>query len=124
MQVYGRRYNCHDEEMAAYRSATRMFSEACSPVDGAELDAFPWLRHFPHNPLRKMRTARDFLDSFIDKELAKVKVCFSYFLRQNIIIGVDHGTVQVGNLEYVQHVKRDWYTTWLNSINQSINQIN
>jgi len=56
-----------------------MFSEACSPVDGAELDAFPWLRHLPHNPLKKMKDARDLLDGFIDAELAKVKVCLSSF---------------------------------------------
>jgi len=62
--------------MFAYRRATRLFSEACSPVDGAELDAFPWLRHLPHNPLGKMTIARETLDSFIDEELAKVKVCF------------------------------------------------
>jgi len=66
--------------MVAYRRATRMFSEACSPVDGAELDAFPWLRYLPHNPLKKMKDARDLLDGFIDAELAKVKVCLSSFL--------------------------------------------
>ena len=76
VQVYGRRYNSDDAVMVAYRRATRLFSEACSPVDGAEIDAFPWLRHLPHNPLGKMTTARETLDSFIDNELDKVKVGF------------------------------------------------
>jgi len=80
VQVYGRRYNCDDAEMVTYRRCTRLFSEACSPVDGAELDAFPWLRHLPHNPLGKMKAARDLLDSFIHEELAKVKVFASYTL--------------------------------------------
>ena len=69
----GKRYSHNSPEITSYQRATRLFSEACSPVVGMELDLFPWLRHLPNESFRKLTVARGLLDEWVDVELSKVK---------------------------------------------------
>ena len=62
--------------MKAYQRATRLFSEACSPVVGIELDLFPWLRHLPNESFRKLTIARGLLDEWVDMETGQNKGIF------------------------------------------------
>ncbi len=74
LQLMGRRFNHDDPAMIHFKKTTRLFSRACSVVEGTELDLFPWLRFFPSQPFRLLREARDMLDTFVDNELERVKV--------------------------------------------------
>ena len=69
----GKRYDHDSAEMRSYRHTTRLFSEACSPVSGMELDLFPWLRFAPNESFRKLKEARMLLDAWMDKELQQVE---------------------------------------------------
>lgn len=71
--ILGKRFPRGDPQLYAYKRITRLFSEACSPIDGAELDIFPWLRFFGNNSFRKLVEARDSLDQWIDTEMIKAK---------------------------------------------------
>jgi hypothetical protein len=70
--------------MYEYKRATRLFSEACSPVNGVEVDLFPWLRFLPHKPLRKLTEARALLDHIVNGELARVKVVYPFLSRHGL----------------------------------------
>ena len=77
-QVSGFRYD--DERLQLLHEAMQLFSESCSLVSGVELDVMPWLRFLPNNNFRKLRLARHKLDVWIDIELARVKVRYSFLL--------------------------------------------
>ena len=70
----GKRYDYDSVEMRSYQHTTRLFSEACSPVNGRELDLFPWLRWLPNENFRKLKESRAMLDAWVDQELQRVEV--------------------------------------------------
>ena len=70
----GRRYDHQDPQMALYKETTRIFSEVCSTVNGAEIDLCPWLRFFPNKNFEKLTLARNMLDNLVDVELKAARV--------------------------------------------------
>ena len=101
--------------MQRYKLTTRLFSEACSALEGVELDLFPWLRFFPNKTFKKLTKAQEMLDQLIDQEMEICLVSnifniwtkyFLYvshesetYLRQLSMLGLHHGLVKHLDLE-------------------------
>ena len=74
LQILGKKLPLDHPQLQAYKHITRLFSEACSPIDGLELDLFPWLRFLGNKNFQKLKAARDALDTWVDAEMKEAMV--------------------------------------------------